>query len=114
MGEIRRAGDYTSADRMRDALQALGIWVEDKTHTFVMPDGQIGSYDLSGGAAATVQGPLGADFESVRAYCLQREEIRKGGDYKTADQMRNNLSAIGVKVEDKTHTFFLPDGMTGS
>eukprot|EP00927_Polykrikos_kofoidii_P023121 TRINITY_DN21394_c0_g1_i1.p1 TRINITY_DN21394_c0_g1~~TRINITY_DN21394_c0_g1_i1.p1 ORF type:complete len:657 (-),score=113.20 TRINITY_DN21394_c0_g1_i1:130-2100(-) len=108
--EVRKSGDYKLADHMRDQLAAVGVRVEDKMHTFCMPDGTKGSYDLT---PVDPPPPVGTTFESVREYCLRREEIRKGGDYKTADSMRHKLTAIGVKVEDKSHMFFMPGGTVG-
>lgn len=111
--EIRKGGDYRMADQMRDKLIAVGVKVDDKTHTFHMTDGRSGSYDLVK-AEEELPVPSDGSYESIKAYCWKREEIRKGGDYRTADNMRKKLQALGVKVEDKTHVFVMSDGATGS
>merc|ERR1719343_235330 len=59
-------------------------------------------------------GPVAGSFQSISAYCRQREEVRKAGNYKLADDMRTKLQLIGVKLEDKKKTFSMPDGRTGS
>eukprot|EP00928_Gymnodinium_smaydae_P032999 TRINITY_DN23756_c0_g3_i1.p1 TRINITY_DN23756_c0_g3~~TRINITY_DN23756_c0_g3_i1.p1 ORF type:complete len:991 (+),score=166.49 TRINITY_DN23756_c0_g3_i1:95-3067(+) len=110
--EVRKNGDYKTADLMRSELTAMGVRLEDKTHTFFLPDGSSGSYDLSQAPATAELGD--GSFAAVRAYCLKREEVRKQGDYRSADHMRQKLTAIGVRLEDKSHIFTMADGTTGS
>lgn len=53
----RRNREYDKSDRMRAELQALGVTLDDKNHTFTMPDGRTGSYDLHTAEATEVPEP---------------------------------------------------------
>lgn len=46
--------------------------------------------------------------------CLDREESRRDNDYREADQIRDQLTSIGIQLDDKTHTFTMQDGQRGS
>ena len=41
-------------------------------------------------------GPDSGNMDSVRSYCLTREEIRRAGDYASADRMRDTLQGLGM------------------
>jgi len=124
--EARRDNDFASADGIRDQLVAIGVKMDDKTHTFVMPDGHRGSYDLHiapapGGSALAiassqaVQPYQGDVFAEVERRCYDREYARRDGDYTVADRIRKDLlEQYGVHLEDRTHSFTMPDGRRGN
>lgn len=44
--EARKDNNYKEADRLREYLNKIGVALSDKNHTFIMSDGQKGTYDL--------------------------------------------------------------------
>lgn len=52
-------------------------------------------------------------YAHVLQLCLERESVRKDKDYKRSDAIRDELAAEGVRLDDKSHTFFTKDGLEG-
>lgn len=102
--EMRRNRDYRGADRLRMDLKQMGVECEDAVHTFTMGGGLRGSYDLNA--------DLG--FEEIQYVALEREEARKNRNYALSDSLRDWLAQHGVQLDDKTHTFSLKNGSSGS
>jgi len=116
----RRDGDYATADRIRDELMKYsGVHLEDKTHSFTMPDGRRGSYDLQVWETAEVevarrtaaQAPLGhrsyEGYHHALTTARRREESRRERDYAASDRIRDELRRVGVECDDAAHTFTL-------
>lgn len=101
--EVRRNRDYREADRLRDNLKRMGVECEDASHRFTFR-GLEGNYDLH----------RDLNFKEAQCIALEREEARKGRDYSRSDSIRDWLSTQGVELVDKTHTFTMSDGTSGT
>lgn len=103
--QARKAGDYGKADIIRNELRTFGAEVSDKTKTFTLGGGTLeGTYDLN----------IGITAHEIQMVALEREEVRRGKDYKASDRLRNWLGDLGVTLDDKDHMFRTKDGVEGS
>lgn len=121
----RRDGDYVGADRIRQHLSDLGVELEDKTHTFFMPDGRRGSYDLHARESSRrnqeppSHGPRSSKSSGFTGYtevlklALKREDARKNKDYRESDSLRDDMRRMGAECDDGPHEFIF-NGMQGS
>lgn len=101
--EARRDKDYREGDRLRDELASLGADCHDKSHTFTFKDAR-GCYDLK----------VGLGPQEVQFVALEREEARRGKDFKRGDYLRDWLNEKGCVLDDKAHTLTAPDGVVMS
>lgn len=86
--EARAAKNFDVADAIRDGLKPTGITIEDR------PTGA----EWSGDAAQDD----GDALEGVMQMLIElRASSREKKDFATADAVRNNLTAIGVTLEDR-------------
>jgi len=82
--EARKAKNFATADAIRDGLAPTGIKLEDRA----------GGTEWSGGA-------VGALDAVMQMLIKLRQTARANKDFATGDAIRNRLTAIGVKLEDR-------------
>merc|ERR1712196_501431 len=91
------------ADTVRKKMEERGAEVHDQLHMFTFGDLD-GSYCLR----------TGLQMKEIRLVCLEREEEKQTGNLVSADQLQAWLTKQGVRLDESTKTFFLPDGTTAS
>ena len=86
--------DFAAADAIRDALNAQGITVDDRSREWRVADAP---YCRACGDAADV------DAAVVEALVQERSLAKRNADYDAADAIRNRLRAeFGVGIDDRT------------
>ena len=134
--ELARArGQYDEGDRIRALLARRGVTIDDQWRRWRSRDGRGGrrpSAEDSRWAAHEWNEPLpraeqdaasasAAVASSGRVHerifwnrMLDRETARCRGDYTEADNIRNELRAMGVQIDDQRREWRAADGRTGA
>eukprot|EP00933_Yihiella_yeosuensis_P043016 TRINITY_DN37718_c0_g1_i1.p1 TRINITY_DN37718_c0_g1~~TRINITY_DN37718_c0_g1_i1.p1 ORF type:complete len:365 (+),score=68.21 TRINITY_DN37718_c0_g1_i1:93-1187(+) len=108
--EARRSKDFGRADSIRDELRSLGVEVNDKESL----------WRTSSGRGCTFSGaplPAGGSFtpvDEIKRLINERERLRASQDFVNADEVRRQLSAMGVEVFDNEKRWRASDGTTGA
>jgi cysteinyl-tRNA synthetase len=82
--EARKAKNFATADAIRDGLAPTGVKLEDRA----------GGTEWSGGGAEALE-------QVVQLLIDLRQSARQNKDFAASDAIRNRLSEIGVKLEDR-------------
>ena len=77
----------------------MGIYVNDKRRTWSKAKNPSGGFSLKGSA------PEGVDVAAVEAMLEKRREAKKAKDFGAADDIQEELLAMGVFVNDKERTW---------
>jgi len=131
--QARLQKDFSQADSFRDRLGAMGVKLLDKTNSWKAADGRTGRIptfsEVENGAgspdavismmedAVNVQPPAySTDSEEgqIKHLVRQREEARSAKDFGRADQVREELKAMGVDVFDKDKIWKSKSGHCGA
>ena len=107
--EARAAKDYKLADRMRDDLNAKGVYVDDRMWRTI--DGRSG---IVGVKASDPAESLTED--QIAELVAEREEAHRTGQFDERDRVRDQLRAAGVSLVDtpgKHSTWRTHDGRVG-
>jgi len=102
--KFRKQLDYQTAAQIRQQMSGLSVEVNDKTKTFTFGGSLEGTFDLA----------IGVTAHEVQMIALEREEARRGKAFERGDRLRDWIEGLGIHMEDKTHSFRMPDGYTGS
>jgi cysteinyl-tRNA synthetase len=97
--EAKSARDYEVADVLQADLKAMGVFIDDRKRTWVVAAANSGGYVLMGEA------PAGVDLADVEATLGKRREAKNAQDFDKADQMQEELKALGLYVDDKKMTW---------
>ena len=91
--QARFTSDYSTADRLRDTLEAASLDTkENKWHASDGRSGPIGPVNISAAhARAARSGAPKMAIEEIERILVQREQARARRDYKTADVLRDTL-----------------------
>jgi len=132
----RRSRDFDTADRIRNELRDMGVNIDDTSDTWTGPGGSSGS--TSGGAKgggkgggggrgdfddrrgrrsrsrSRGRGGGGADHAQIQALVDERTQCRRSRDFATADKIRDELSGMGVNIDDTSDAWTGPGGSSGT
>jgi cysteinyl-tRNA synthetase len=87
----RKSKDFAVADKIRDALTAQGITLEDRA----------GATDWTSGEVASATGRARANDAVMKLLIQLRADARANKDFTTADTISNRLTQIGITLEDR-------------
>lgn len=130
--QARAAKDWGLADSIRERLQAAGVALFDKTSGWRSGDGRTGRIPKFSDLGEAAPGPApkqelqyggpmldapmpieaGEDFH-IGQLVMQREQARAAKDFAESDRLRDELTAMGVKVSDKEKLWHAADGRMG-
>lgn len=119
--EARLQRDFPTSDVLREQLRGLGIYTDDRTKTWRSNSGRVGSLEgpdfLSppgyGGSITPLHEGRSLTTEQIHDKLSQREQARMSKDFATADEIRRELNACGVSVDDNAKTWACNDGRSG-
>jgi len=133
--QARKARDFATSDLLREQLHHLGVYPDDKQRVWRASDGRVGSLDGPdylgpppghAGASAVGAAPQApsvsvappaatpyASTELIHEKLAEREQARMGKDFARADEVRRELNAYGVTVDDRGKTWRCVDGRGG-
>lgn len=97
--EAKKARDFDGADELRGQLRTLGVYVDDRTRTWEAAKQASGGYKLQGSP------PAGIDLPAVEALLTKRREAKKAREFGKADEMQQELLAMGVWIDDRERTW---------
>ena len=110
---MRRAKDYESADAVREELLAKGVKLDDSSRTFWL--GVEGRVVAGWSRAFDDSAEAGDDFvQEIVDALKQRDALRHARDFENADAIRDELTADGIKINDRLKTFWLMRGVPES
>merc|ERR1719161_2359104 len=113
----------------------MGVRIDDSTDTWTGPGGSSGT---SGGgkgggrgggggrddyddrrsrrsrSRSRGRGGGGGDDARIQALVDERTQCRRSRDFATADKIRDELSGMGVRIDDSTDTWTGPGGSSGT
>lgn len=108
--QARQASDYEKADKLREELKQEGVSLFDKEKVWWSTDGHVGimpSWDTDRGHDQLSDG-------AIVLLIRERENARGLKDFQRSDSIRASLKKWGVVLYDKTKSYQLGDGRTGS
>jgi len=110
--ELREARDFDAADAVRDELSGMGVTVLDREGVWFVGDRMPGAAARMGGvfpAAYTRQEDDTAevDVEKVQELLASRADLRAQRDWAGADEVRDQLSRMGIMVLDREAEWFV-------
>jgi len=107
--EAKRAGDFPTADRLRDQLRKqLGVEVMDRERHWWCSHCEGGAQHVFKGGShdyTRTDDLPGVNVEQIDQMLAQRLQARLTHDFITADDMRAQLRAMGVEIDDKSRTW---------
>ena len=103
--ELREGRDFDAADEVRDELVGMGVTVLDKDRVWYVGDRPKGfreqcTYNRQAGNDIEV------DVEKVEELIMERAFLRRNRDFAGADEVRDALAEIGVRVLDKEYEWY--------
>jgi cysteinyl-tRNA synthetase len=103
--ELRDGRDFDAADEVRDELVGMGVTVLDKDRVWYVGDRPKGfreqcTYTRQAGNDIEV------DVEKVEELIMERAFLRRNRDFAGADEVRDALAEIGVRVLDKEYEWY--------
>lgn len=129
--QARLQKDFSQADSFRDRLGAMGVQMFDKTNSWKAADGRTGRIptfsEVENGAGSPdavismmedkvqIQPAYSLDSEEgqIKSLVRQREEARSTKDFGRSDQIREELKAMGVEIQDKDKIWKSKSGHCG-
>jgi len=97
--DAKRARDFETADELQAQLKEMGVFVDDRTKTWGAAGAPDGGYVLQG------RPPAGVDVADVNARLARRRDAKKATDFALADEIQDELTALGVRVFDSKRTW---------
>jgi len=104
--EARRGKDFARADMVRDELRNHGVELDDKEAIWRTAGGRMGTY--TGGPQPPV-----INGETIRQLVAERERLRAQQNFEAADELRRQLSTLGVEIFDNERVWRTRDGQQG-
>jgi len=104
--EARRGKDFARADMVRDELRNHGVELDDKEAMWRTAGGRMGTY--TGGPQPPV-----INGETIRQLVAERERLRAAQNFEAADELRRQLSTLGVEIFDNERVWRTRDGQQG-
>lgn len=108
--KARAAQDFQAADEQRRQLQKLGIEVFDQERMWKSSDGRQGTIMTAG---REIDRCFLSDSE-IESRVKVREKARAMKDWQKADELRDELRALGVECADPERVWRTADGRQGS
>ena len=90
--DAKKARDFDAADALQAELQAMGVLINDRQRTW---------QSAEGGPALKGSLPESVDRAAAEALLARRMEAKKVKDFETADALQEELTAMGLWVDDK-------------
>jgi len=101
--EARKQKDWDRADLLRDDLRSKGVEMDDKENVWRTSTGRSGAY--SGAAQQSL-----INGGTIKKLVAERERLRAGQDFDAADELRRQLSGLGVEIFDNERIWRTTDG----
>jgi cysteinyl-tRNA synthetase len=103
--ELRDARDFDAADEVRDELVGMGVTVLDKDRVWYVGDRPKG-FRESCTYTRQAGNDIEVDVEKVEELIMERAFLRRNRDFAGADEVRDALAEIGVRVLDKEYEWY--------
>jgi len=104
--ELREARDFAAADEVRDELKEMGVTILDRDQKWFFGDrpasfGDKNTYTRQAGDTSEI------DVEKVEELLQERNFLRRNREFDAADEVRNKLNDMGVRVLDREQEWFV-------
>lgn len=104
--ELREARDFDSADAVRDELIDMGVTVLDKDMVWYVGDRPKGFKEQCTYTRQAGNEVVEVDVEKVEELIMERAFLRRNRDFVGADEVRDALTEIGVRVLDRENEWY--------
>jgi len=104
----RQVQRFAEADAIREELRSMGVELYDKEKEWRSRDGRRGPLFTAGPGECLL-----SDME-IQERINEREDARKTKDFARADEVRDQLRAQGVELDDKAKVWRTAIGRTGN
>ena len=104
--ELREARDFDSADAVRDELIDMGVTVLDNDMVWYVGDRPKGFREQCTYTRQAGNEVVEVDVEKVEELIMERAFLRRNRDFVGADEVRDALTEIGVRVLDREFEWY--------
>lgn len=104
--ELREARDFDSADAVRDELIDMGVTVLDNDMVWYVGDRPKGFREQCTYTRQAGNEVVEVDVEKVEELIMERAFLRRNRDFVGADEVRDALTEIGVRVLDREYEWY--------
>lgn len=114
--QARTNKEWARSDQLREEMRILGIELNDREAMWRTNAGRAGTYsghDMQPGSHVSGKGGGKGKNSAIEHLIAERERFRDAKDYASADNVRNQLSKMGVEILDQEKMWRAKDGRQG-